>query len=127
MEHSDQDWTPVVLRRRVSAKEAERNGSTIAKTRDAGTEERIRLAKLENADDVIVPKKRVLAESIQALIRKRIELGLTQEQADQKCSFSKHTFKNLESHRALPTAAQQAVLQRAPFAIQLKIAQTTSS
>jgi hypothetical protein len=73
MEHSDQDWTPVVLRRRVSAKEAERNGSTIAKTRDAGTEERIRLAKLENADDVIVPKKRVLAESIQGneLIRER--------------------------------------------------------
>lgn len=122
---ADQDWTPVVLRRRTTAKEAERKGATVAQTRDAGTEERIRLAKLDNADDVAPSKKRVHPESIQALIRKRIELGLTQEQADQKCSFSKHTFKNLESHKALPTAAQQTVLQRPPFSIQLKIAQST--
>ena len=122
---AEQDWTPVVLRRRTTAKEAERNGATVAQTRDAGSEERIRLAKLENADDVAAPKKRIHPESIQALIRKRIELSLTQEQADQKCSFSKHTFKNLESHRALPTAAQQSVLQRPPFGIQLKITQST--
>lgn len=120
---ADQDWTPVVLRRRQTAKEAERKGDIITQTRDAGTEERIRLAKLDNTDDVAPLKKRVHPESIQALIRKRIELGLTQEQADQKCSFSKHTFKNIESHKALPTAAQQAVLQRMPFGIQLKIAQ----
>ena len=122
---AEQDWTPVVLRRRITAKEAEKNGGTVAHTRDAGSEERIRLAKLESSDDVTAPKKRVHPESIQALIRKRLELGLTQEQADQKCSFSKHTFKNLESHRALPTAAQQSVLQRSPFGIQLKIAQST--
>lgn len=104
MEH--QDWTTVTLRRKN--KEA-------PVIRDP---ERIRLAKLE--EDIVLPKKRIHPESIQALIRKRIELSLNQEKADQKCSFAKHTFKELEANRLIPNQAQQSAIQK-HFGIQLKI------
>ena len=107
MEH--QDWTTVVLKRR--------NPKDSKPSVDS---EKIRLAKLEQTDDYAPPKKRVSGESIQALIRKRMELGLTQEKADQKCSFTKNTFKDIESHKSLPNQAQQSALQR-HFGVQLKI------
>lgn len=107
MEH--QDWTTVVLKRR-NPKDS----------KPAVDSEKIRLAKLEQTDDYAPPKKRVSGESIQALIRKRMELGLSQEKADQKCSFSKNTFKDIESHKSLPNQAQQSALQR-HFGVQLKI------
>jgi len=116
----DQDWTTVTLRRRLSTKEAQTKGHMATQHRDPEQQERARLAKLENTDEVSPPKKRVSPESIQALIRKRMELGLTQEKADHKCSFSRNTFKDLESHRSLPTTTQQSVLQRV-FGVQLKI------
>lgn len=116
----DQDWTTVTLRRRLSAKEIQTKGYLATQHRDPEQQERARLTKLENTDEVSPPKKRVSPESIQALIRKRMELGLTQEKADHKCSFSRNTFKDLESHRSLPTITQQSVLQKV-FGIQLKI------
>jgi ribosome-binding protein aMBF1 (putative translation factor) len=116
----DQDWTTVTLRRRLSTKEAQTKGHVVTQHRDPEQQERARLAKLENTDEVSPPKKRVSPESIQALIRKRMDLGLTQEKADHKCSFSRNTFKDLESHRSLPTTTQQSVLQRV-FGVQLKI------
>jgi len=107
MDH--QDWTTVVLKRRTPNKSSPSNDG-----------EKIRLSKLEHTDEITPPKKRVHPESIQALIRKRLELGLTQEKADQKCSFSRNTFKELESHKSLPTPSQQSIIQR-QFGIQLKI------
>lgn len=117
MDH--QDWTTVVLKKRMTPKSAHASGNTDTQTRDVDRAERDRLAKLEQTDDVAPPKKRVHPESIQALIRKRMELGLTQEKADQKCAFARHTFKDIESHRVLPTSAQHSVIQR-QFGIQLK-------
>jgi DNA-binding XRE family transcriptional regulator len=107
MEH--QDWTTVTLRRRPK--------ETVVVNRDP---ERIRLAKIEAMDDTVLPKKRIHPESIQALIRKRIELSLNQEKADQKCSFAKHTFKELEANRLIPNQAQQSAIQK-HFGVQLKI------
>ena len=116
----DQDWTTVTLRRRLSAKEAQSKGQMVTQSRDSEQNERARLAKLENTDEISPPKKRVSPESIQALIRKRMELGLTQEKADHKCSFPRNTFKDIESHKSLPTSTQQSVLQRV-FGVQVKI------
>ena len=107
MDH--QDWTTVTLKKRT--KDA---------PRDSNRGEVARLSKLEQTDEYTPPKKRVHAESIQALIRKRIELGLSQEKADQKCAFARHTFKDIESHKSLPTPSQQSALQRI-FGIQMKI------
>jgi hypothetical protein len=107
MEH--QDWTTVTLRRRSK--------EPAPVIRDP---ERTRLAKIEAMEDTVLPKKRIHPESIQALIRKRIELSLNQEKADQKCSFSKHTFKELEANRLIPNQAQQSAIQK-HFGVQLKI------
>jgi hypothetical protein len=107
MEH--QDWTTVTLRRRPK--------ENVVVNRDP---ERTRLAKIESMEDTVLPKKRIHPESIQALIRKRIELSLNQEKADQKCSFSKHTFKELEANRLIPNQTQQSAIQK-HFGVQLKI------
>jgi ribosome-binding protein aMBF1 (putative translation factor) len=119
-----QDWTTVTLRKRLSTKDAQAKGQTTTQTRDPDRGEKMRLAKLDNCDDIAPPKKRVHPESIQTLIRKRLELGLTQDKADQKCSFSKHTFKDIESHKSLPTPSQHSTIQRV-FGVQLTVAKDT--
>jgi len=114
-----QDWTPVVARRHYSKKEAHAKGQTTIQVRDAGHSERIRLAKLDSTDAPIV-KKRVQPESLQSLIRKRIEMKLTQEKADQLCSFPANTFKNIESNRLVPAEDfKQRIHQQ--FGVQLKV------
>jgi hypothetical protein len=118
MDH--QDWTTVTLKRRISTKDAQAKGHTVAETRDLDRSEKARLSKLDNLDGTELPKKRVHPESTQVLIRKRIELGLNQEKADQKCSFPRHTFKNIESNHHLPTPSQQSAIQK-HFGVQLKI------
>ena len=115
LEH--QDWTTVTLKKRSTTK---------VESRDTERHERSRMAKLDSMDGTELPRKRVNAESIQALIRKRIELSLNQEKADQKCSFPKHTFKELEAHRLIPSQAQQSIIQK-QFGIQLKIDTSSSS
>ena len=53
----DQDWTTVTLRRRLSTKEAQSKGHTVTQHRDPEQQERARLAKLENTDEISPPKK----------------------------------------------------------------------
>lgn len=116
MDH--QDWTTVTLKRRSTTKEALAKGQ--AEARDSERNEKSRMAKLDMMDGTEIPRKRVQPESIQALIRKRIELGLTQEKADQKCSFPRYTFKTIESNHHLPNSAQQSAIQK-HFSVQLKV------
>jgi hypothetical protein len=114
-----QDWTPVVSRRRQTKKELVQSGQATIQPRDTNKTERIRIAKLENADTP-VPKKRVNPESLQSLIRKRIELKLTQEKADGACSFPRNTFKEIEANRLIPNEEQKRKIQL-NLGIQLKI------
>jgi hypothetical protein len=115
----EQDWIPVTVRRRYSKKEAVQKGGTVIHQRDTNQNERIRMAKLENSDAPL-PKKRVNHETLQALIRKRIEMKLNQEKADGICAFPKHTFKEIESNKLIPTEDQKRrILQN--FGVQLKI------
>jgi DNA-binding XRE family transcriptional regulator len=118
-----QDWTPVVLKRRPTKKEAlqaSNSGQGVSQVKDGQRNEKMRLAKMDNMDYSEAPKKRIESESIQTLIRKRMELKLNQEKADQLCNFPKHTFKNIESNRVLPTSQQQSLIQK-HFGVQLKI------
>lgn len=103
-----QDWTTVVLRKN-SQKNPVHHDS-----------EKARLAKLDQQDIADAPKKRVQTESLQQLIRKRIEMKLNQEKADQLCNFPRNTFKNIESYREIPTSKQQSVIQKL-LGVQLKI------
>jgi DNA-binding XRE family transcriptional regulator len=100
-----QDWTPVVLHKR-----REHHGS-----------ERTSMARLDSvAIDTDEPKKRVAPETIQSLIRKRMELCINQDRADQVCQFPRHTFRDIESHRILPTLKQIAVIQKL-FGVSVRI------
>lgn len=114
-----QDWITVVSRRRYSKKEQIQNGQTTIQARDPAKNEKIRMAKLENSD-APTPKKRVNPETLQALIRKRIEMKLTQEKADVTCSFPRNTFKDIESNRLIPNEEQKRRIYQ-NFAIQLKL------
>lgn len=105
-----QDWTTVVLRKNTQKNEH----------RSPIDPERARLAKLDQQDIADAPKKRVVSESLQQLIRKRIDMKLSQEMADHLCAFPRHTFKNLESRRELPTSKQQSAIQKI-MGIQLRI------
>jgi hypothetical protein len=111
---NNQDWTTIVLKRRTVKKGAESSGQ-----KEAVRNEAVRVAKLESTENVVT-KKMVQPESLQALIRKRIEMKLNQEKADQLCSFPRNTFKEIEANRAVPTQDQQSRIQR-HFGIQIKI------
>lgn len=114
-----QDWTPVVIKRRYTKKELIQKGKTTTEIRDPEKNEKIRLAKIENDDD-IGPKKQICSESLQELIRKRIELKVNQDRADSMCSFPRNTFKEIEAKRLLPNEEQKRKIQRY-FGVQLKI------
>lgn len=114
-----QDWTPVVARRRSSKKDQIKNGQASIQARDPEKNEKIRMAKLADSDSP-GPVKRVNAESLQSLIRKRIELKLNQEKADAACAFPRNTFKEIEAHRLVPNEEQKRRIQQ-NLGIQLKI------
>jgi hypothetical protein len=114
-----QDWTPVVIKRKYTKKELIQKGKTTTEIRDPEKNEKIRLAKIEN-DDNIGPKKQINPESLQELIRKRIELKVNQERADTMCSFPRNTIKEIEAKRLLPTEEQKRRIQRY-LGVQLKI------
>ena len=114
-----QDWTTVTVRRRASKKEQIKNGQSTIQSRDPEKNEKIRMAKLAEADGP-GPVKRINSESLQNLIRKRIELKLSQEKADINCAFPRNTFKEIEARRLIPTEEQKRRIQQ-NFGIQLKI------
>lgn len=113
-----QDWTPVVARRRYSKKDP-KSGQSIIQARDPEKNEKIRMAKLADLD-APTPVKRINPESLQSLIRKRIELKLSQEKADITCSFPRNTFKEIEARRLVPNEEQKRRIQQ-NLGIQLKI------
>ena len=114
-----QDWTTVTIKRKFSKKEQIKCGQTTIQSRDPDRNEKIRLAKLDSLDIPVI-KKRIQPESLQSLIRKRIELKLNQEKADNLCAFPKNTFKDIESNRLIPSEEQKRRIQM-NFGIQLKI------
>jgi hypothetical protein len=114
-----QDWTTVTIKRRIPKREAIARGMATTVVRDSERSERVRLAKLDS-DEVIIPKKRVTSMSLQELIRARIGLGVTQDRADGACSFPKHTFKELEANRLIPTEDQKRRIQQV-FGVTLKV------
>lgn len=113
----NQDWIPVTIHRRASKNV--QTGQHSIQVRDPEKSEKIRLAKLAETD-LPKPKKRINSESLQQLIRKRIELKLNQEKADALCSFPKHTFRDIEANRFMPNEEQKRRIQQ-NLGISLKI------
>ena len=120
-----QDWTTV--RRRNTKKDVITSGITSGITYGIAygtTQDTTKNDKLHTVNPVDTysfrPKRRVNSESLQALIRKRIEIKLTQEGADIMCAFPCNTFKNIESNRLIPGEEQIHHIQH-KLNIQLKI------
>lgn len=78
-----QGWIPVTKRRRSSKREDE-----------------------WEENETAVPTYRIHFESLQMLVRKRIQMKVNQDRADTLCHFPRHTFKNIESNRYIPTDQQ---------------------
>ena len=114
-----QDWTPVIIKRKFTKKEAIQKGMTVTQVRDSERSEKQRLAKLDN-QDIPTVKKRINSESLQNLIRKRIELKLTQDKADAECALPKHTFKGIESGQLAPNPQILSKMSRA-LGVNLKL------
>jgi DNA-binding XRE family transcriptional regulator len=113
-----QDWTPVIIKRR-GPKKVSSDSSASIQERDKNRDERTRMMKLETSDTPL-PKKRIHSESLQTLIRKRIELKLTQDKADALCSLPRNTFKEIEANRLIPSEEQKRKIHQ-NLGIQLKI------
>ena len=110
-----QDWTTV--RHRNTKKDVIAYGTT----QDTTKNDKLRTVNLVDTYSFRpIPKRRVNSESLQALIRKRIEIKLTQEGADIMCAFPCNTFKNIESNRLIPGEEQIHHIQH-KLNIQLKI------
>ena len=88
------DWTLVTLKKRPFLKES---GAL--------------LQDIAISLPVSYSKKRVAPESLQELIRARLQHHLTQEDADHLCSFPRHTFNKIESHLMIPSEEQQMHIQ----------------
>jgi DNA-binding transcriptional regulator YiaG len=93
----DQDWTPVILKKS--------SRSTYAKPQN---DEGHRLARLDN-DEPIKPKM-LCVESMQKLIKFRVEAKLSQSEMDAKCLFPRHTIQQLESKKRAPSSRELQIL-----------------
>jgi hypothetical protein len=74
--------------------------------------------RLVHSEEIL--KKRIKSESIQLLIRARLQQQIHQEQADVLCGFVPNTFKHIESNRYLPTDIQLSCIEE-QFHVRLEI------
>lgn len=103
-----QDWEVVKIGRREA-------GQTRGVTQPPKyNENAIRQAKLDRDDEGLPKplKKHLSAESRQEMIKKRVELGLTQVKLNQQCSFLINTIRDIENGTVVPTGTQMNILSR---------------
>ena len=96
----NQGWIDVPIRRRSVKKEISTNSDSDGKVKQSREKE-----------EDLLPKMRIRSESLQQLIRKRIQQKINQEKADFLCAFPRNTFKNIESNRLLPSDSQRRRIQ----------------
>jgi DNA-binding XRE family transcriptional regulator len=76
--------------------------------------------KLDDDVDGAPKVKKVDPTSRQALIRARVDKGLTQDQADTLCNFPKHTFKAIENGTLTPGSQLLSKISR-NFKVDVKL------
>lgn len=112
-----QDWIPVIVRHKFTKKENEQKGLTTTVVKDNFKGEKQRLVKLEKDEAPV--RKRVTLVSIQELIRKRLEMKLTQDKLNTVCAFPKNIIKDIEAGKLIPSEGQKQKLQHV-LSIQIK-------
>ena len=100
----EQDWTHVVLKKQVKS----------SKPVPRFTPEALRLRAIEKDDPDTNRKqtREVTRESRHALVSGRIAKNLTQEQVDRVCGFPKHTTRDIEAGKFVPSGMQMTILQK---------------
>ena len=98
-----QDWTPVVVKKRITNKES----SVVTKVNP----DALRLRKLEN-DEIHVKPKMFSQESKQAIVSYRIAHSLSQTQLNTMCAFPPNTIQQLESNKKAPSIKELNTLNR---------------
>lgn len=111
----DQDWTPVVMKRRGGAgtggigtgvkKVPVTTTRAINASQHAAAVER----KAEEGD---LKRKKVTVESRQDLIQGRLKLNISQIEADAKCNVPKNTINRIENGSYVPDGATIAKIRR---------------
>ena len=97
----NQGWIDVPIRRRSVKKEMNSNSDSDTKGKQ-----------MREKEEDLLPKMKIRSESLQQLIRKRIQQKINQEKADFLCAFPRNTFKNIESNRLLPSESQRQRILR---------------
>ena len=99
----NQDWTPIVVKRRGAPSTGSGKGSTgRMDVKDIAHRDAARKARAIEEKD-IGKRKRLTNESRAELARVRIEKEMTQPQADAACGLPRNTFNGLESGKIVPT------------------------
>ncbi len=102
-----QDWETVVVRSRKTGIKTQQEKREIAQ-KQAG----YHMYKLETADDLKPKKKRLTADSRQALVAARVAIKKTQREVDAMCAFPPNTMRDFEAGTVAPTGGQISQLQR---------------
>lgn len=102
-----QDWETVAVRSRKTGIKTQQENKEIAQ-KQAG----YHMYKLETADDIKVKRKRLTADSRQALVAARIAIKKTQREVDAMCAFQPNTVRDFEAGTVAPNGSQISKLQR---------------
>ena len=107
----EQDWTPVTIRRRGKPNSGAPKRVSVETTRavaaaqSAATIER----KAEEGD---LKRKKVTADSRQALVQARLKLNISQTEADAKCNIPKNTINHIENGSLVPDGMTMSKIRR---------------
>lgn len=112
----DQDWTPVVIKRR--GKLSTGGGAGVPKrvpveqTRAMNaSQQAAAIERKAEAGDL--KRKKVTVESRQAITQARLKLNISQTEADAKCNLPKNTINRIENGSYVPDGTTIAKIRRA--------------
>ena len=105
--NDDQDWTPVVVKRRKPT--ATGAADYQSQNRGAGS---AHLRIVADSDVPLPPPKRLSADSKALLIQTRLAKKLTQEQLNKSCNLPPGIINKIEAGHAQPSGAQLNIIGR---------------
>jgi hypothetical protein len=103
----NQDWTTVTMRKTAPKPKQQ-----------AATQAAVHAARMDS-DDIKVRRRRLTAESRQALVAARCAEKKGQRDVDKELAFPPNTIRDFEAGTAAPSGAQISALQRRFAAVQL--------
>lgn len=106
--NDDQDWTPVVVKRRKPATTGAAGYQS--QNRGAGSSH---LRIVEESDIPLPPAKRLSATGKTAIIQGRLAKKWSQEQLNKECNLPPGIINAIEAGRAQPSGAQLNAIARA--------------